>query len=61
LARSYSQLVSAYKRQNNLAEMRKALDAGREIARRLVAAYPDVELYKQELTWFERELAALKT
>lgn len=60
LARAYSRLSAAYKKQNNLPELRQALDAGREVALRLVAAHPDVALYKEELTWFDRELAALK-
>ena len=58
LAISYSRLATAYKQQKDVAEMRKALDAGREIALRLVAAYPDAALYKEELAWFDREIAA---
>jgi tetratricopeptide (TPR) repeat protein len=58
LALSYSRLVTAYKQQKDLAEMRKALDAGREIVLRLVAAYPDAALYKEELAWFDGEIAA---
>jgi tetratricopeptide (TPR) repeat protein len=58
LAISYSRLATAYRQHKDIAEMRKALDAGREIALRLVAAYPDAALYKEELAWFDREIAA---
>ena len=59
LVRSYSRLVTAYRQQKNVAEMRRALNAGREIALRLIAAYPDVAVYKDELAWFDREIAAV--
>jgi tetratricopeptide (TPR) repeat protein len=61
LAITYSWLVSIYKAMKNLAELRKAIDTGRAIALRLVTAHPDVKQYKDELAWFDRELAALKT
>src|SRR5262249_56545410 len=61
VAITYTRLVSAYKMMNNVDEMRKAIDAGRAIALRLVTAFPNVKLYKDELAWFDRELAALKT
>jgi tetratricopeptide (TPR) repeat protein len=58
LVLTYSRLATAYKQQKDLGEMRKALDAGREIALRLLAAYPDVAVYKKEVAWFDREIAA---
>jgi tetratricopeptide (TPR) repeat protein len=58
LVLSYSRLVTAYGQQKDVADMRKALDAGREIVLRLMAAYPDVAVYKDELAWFDRQIAA---
>jgi hypothetical protein len=40
--------------------MQKALEAGREIAMWLLAAHPDVAMYKQELDWFNQQMAAPK-
>ncbi len=57
LAHSYAKLVSVYKELNRPSEMREALDAGREIEVRLIAAYPDAAQYKQELGWFDRQKA----
>lgn len=37
----------------------RMLDAGKEVASRLVAAHLDVPLYQNDLAWFEQELAAL--
>jgi SAM-dependent methyltransferase len=53
---AYSHLLMA----NQSTEARDALAAGREIIARLVAQFPDQARWKQDLEWFDRQIAALR-
>ena len=57
---SYAQLAFAYLKAVQPAKAREALAAGRAIVAPLVAQFPDQAQWKQDLSWFEHQIAALK-
>jgi len=57
---SYTRLASAYLRAEQPTKARDALSAGRDIVARLVTQFPDRSQWKQDLAWFDQQIAALK-
>jgi tetratricopeptide (TPR) repeat protein len=60
LAVSYSKLALVYLKGNQLPEARQNFDVARAIAVRLVKAYPEVVQFKNDVDWFDQQIAALK-
>jgi hypothetical protein len=60
LAGSYVFLALAYRAAAQPAKSREALAAGRAIIAPLAAQFPDQAQWKQQLTWFDQQIAALK-
>ena len=60
LAVSYEKVTSAYPKATQSMEAREALSTGRDIIARLVTQFPDWSQWKQDLSWFDRQFAALK-
>ena len=60
LSVSYAKLASAYLKAEQPAKAGEALAAGRAIIARLVAQFPDWSQWKQDLSWFDQQIAALK-
>ena len=60
LSLSYAHLASVYVAQKDLANARDALNAGRAIMTKLVAFSPDNADWKNNLAWFDEQLAAVK-
>ena len=58
LAFTYAKLADAFSRQGQAVDARQALTAGRDIVATLTAKYPDWEEWKQNLAWFDAQLAA---
>ena len=56
---SYSKLADVHTKANQPTEARAALDAGRAIIAKLVADHPDFAQWKQDLAWFDAQIAAL--
>jgi hypothetical protein len=60
LSVSYAKLADVYRKSEQAAKAREALAAGRVIIARLVTQFPDHTLWKQDLVWFDQQIAALK-
>jgi hypothetical protein len=60
LGQSYARLAFAYRKAAEPGKAREALTAGRAISARLVAQFPDWSQWKQDLAWFDRQIAELK-
>jgi len=60
VAISHANLARAYRRSGDPAQARLELDSGRAIMAGLVAKFPDWAEWKNDLTWFDGQLAALK-
>jgi tetratricopeptide (TPR) repeat protein len=61
LAVSYANVAGVYLNAKQLIKGREALSAGRDILARLVAQFPDRRSeWKQELAWFDQQIAAFK-
>jgi hypothetical protein len=60
LSLSYARLASAYLATMQSIKARVALSTGRNILTRLVTQFPDRAQWKQELAWFDQQIAALK-
>jgi hypothetical protein len=60
LSVSYANLAEAYRKAAEPGKAREALTAGRAIIARLVAQFPDWAQWKQDLAWFDQQIAALK-
>jgi hypothetical protein len=60
LSVSYAKLASAYLKATQLTEAREALSTGRDIISRLVTQFPGWSQWKQDLSWFDQQIAALK-
>ena len=56
---SYAKLGDTYRKAGNLLEARQNLAAGRAIIARLVTQHPDFAAWKNDLAWFDKQLAAL--
>ena len=59
LSVSYGRLASAYRAAGQLVQARQNLAAGRAIIARLVQQFPDWAVWKQDLAWFDAQIAAL--
>jgi hypothetical protein len=60
LSVSYAKLGNVYVKSKQPGEAREALAAGRAIIAGLVDRFPDWALWKQDLAWFDRQIAALQ-
>jgi hypothetical protein len=60
LSVSYRKLATAYRKAAEPAKAREVLTAGRAISARLVAQFPDWSQWKQDLAWFDQQIAELK-
>jgi hypothetical protein len=60
LSVSYAKLASIYLASKQMSQARDALAAGRAVLAPLVEQYPDWSEWKQDLAWFDRQIAALK-
>jgi tetratricopeptide (TPR) repeat protein len=60
LAVSYSKLALVYFKGNQLPEARQNINVARAIAIRLVKAHPEVVQFKNDVDWFDQQIAALK-
>jgi hypothetical protein len=60
LSVSYAKLAVTYQGAAQPAKAREALAAGRAIVAPLVAQFPDQAQWKQQLTWFDQQIVALK-
>ncbi|MFZ2107597.1 MAG: hypothetical protein WAV18_19845 [Roseiarcus sp.] len=59
LGQAYEHIAYVDLKANQPAEARAALDAGRAIIAKLVADHPDFAQWKQDLAWFDAQIAAL--
>jgi hypothetical protein len=50
-----------YRKANRLTDARAALAAGRDIIARLVQRHPAWSQWRNDLAWFDQQIAALKT
>jgi hypothetical protein len=57
---SYAKLATVYQKAGQLTEAREALATGRAIMAQLVAQFPGWSQWKQDLSWFDQQIAALK-
>jgi tetratricopeptide (TPR) repeat protein len=60
LSVSYAKLAEAYGRAKQPSKAREALTAGRAIIARLVEQFPDWSRWKQDLSWFDTQIATLE-
>jgi predicted Zn-dependent protease len=60
LAMSYSKLATVYMYTKQPSNARDALAAGRDIVARMATQFADHSELKQELSWFDQQIAALK-
>jgi len=61
LAVSYAKLARVFRKAGQLTDGRAALPAGRTIIARLVALYPAGSQWRNDLAWFDQQIAELKT
>ena len=59
LAQAYADVANVHLKASRPAEARAALDAGRAILVKLVTDHPDFPQWKQDLAWFDAQIAAL--
>jgi hypothetical protein len=57
---SYAKLATVYQNAGQLTEAPEALATGRAIMAQLVEQFPDWSQWKQDLSWFDQQIAALK-
>jgi hypothetical protein len=57
LSVSYKNLAKAYRKSNETAKARDALAVGRAIVGKLVEQHPDQAQWKQDLAWFDAQIA----
>jgi hypothetical protein len=60
VAAAYGELAEAFEKSRQVSEARKALAAGRDIMAQLLAQRPDTSQWKDDLAWFDQQIAALK-
>ena len=56
---SYAKLASVYRASNETAKASEALASGRAIIAKLVGEHPDWAQWKQDLAWFDAQIAEL--
>jgi hypothetical protein len=56
----YAKLATAYRKAVRPTDAREALAAGSAITARLVSQFPDQSRWKQDLSWFDEQILALK-
>ncbi|MBV8106944.1 MAG: hypothetical protein JO223_20415, partial [Hyphomicrobiales bacterium] len=59
LSVSYAKLAIAYGKSNETEKAREALTSGRAIIAKLVEQHPDWGQWKQDLAWFDEQIAEL--
>jgi hypothetical protein len=59
LSVSYAKLADAYRKSDHPAKACDALTAGRVIVAKLVEEHPDWAQWKQDLAWFDHQIAEL--
>jgi hypothetical protein len=60
LTRSYAKLATVYLKARQPMKAREAFGAGHDIVAVLAVQFPDQAQWKQDLTWFDKQIAALK-
>ena len=61
LSVSYAQLATVHLKAQETIKAREALSAGRDIIAGLQTQFPDRSEWKQDLSWFDQQIAALKS